>query len=316
MANLPAPMLDAVVAVLDKKIYVAGGHTPVDDAFDQVFVYDINADYWSWLPPPGHYYGIPHIIGGRLAIIGGRPSYTNIVTNKVSTFDETSQTWTSYYPNLLSVRDRPGVASHLDHVIVAGGLDNSLVVQDDIEILNWKENSCWKKISITLPVPMSIFAPIVVDDYLFIGDCTASSFRRARLIYKIPVIKIIGSVKSQPSVEPIPLQSSILSVEPWVIVTGATHWSTALVPSSSPLVVVGGSEYSGRTTTSDIMMYDDSSKSWKNIGSLSFPRASVAIAALNDNAIIVIGGYTNGGDIALATSSSLTTVEVGQFTNQ
>ena len=109
--------------------------------------YNINTDQWGQLIPSGHYYGIPHIIGGRLAIIGGRLSATKKMTNKLSTFDEDSQTWTSYYPDLFSVRSKPGVVSHLEHVIVAGGVrptaedDDTPVVQDDIEVLNWIENS-------------------------------------------------------------------------------------------------------------------------------------------------------------------------------
>jgi len=43
---------------------------------------------------------IPHIIGGKLTVIGGLLSATDSPTNKVSTFDETSQTWSSYYPDL------------------------------------------------------------------------------------------------------------------------------------------------------------------------------------------------------------------------
>ena len=48
----------------------------------------------------GNYFGIPHIIGGKLTIIGGRLSATEQRTNKVSTFDEASQTWISYYPDI------------------------------------------------------------------------------------------------------------------------------------------------------------------------------------------------------------------------
>ena len=94
--------------------------SPVEDAKHRVYVYDINTEQWGQLPPSGHCYGIPHIIGGKLAIIGGRLSTTKKRTNKVSTFDEDRQTWTSYYPDLLSVRSKPGVVSHLEHVIVAG----------------------------------------------------------------------------------------------------------------------------------------------------------------------------------------------------
>ena len=165
MADLPVPLVHASVAVQHHKIYVTG-ESAVEDAAHQVYVYDINYNQWDRLPPSGHYYGIPHIIGGKLAIIGGRLSATKKRTNKVSTFDEDSQTWTSYYPDLLSVRSAPGVVSHLEHVIVAGGVrpiakdDDTPVAQDDIEILNWIENSHWRKVSIKLPVPMHLITGI------------------------------------------------------------------------------------------------------------------------------------------------------------
>jgi len=301
LANLPAPLYAAYVTVQDKKVYVAGRASPVEDAMHQVYVYD---NHWDKLPPSGHYDGIPHIIGGKLAIIGGCLSATRMGTNKVSTFDETSQTWTSYYPDLLSVRYRPGVVTHLEHVIVAGGfkyVNKTIVEQDDIEALNWMENSHWQKVSINLPVPMTDFIPIITDDHLLIVGYTAANMERDKNAYKIPVDDITRLGDQQ--------QTSDTPTK-WITMTDATHWNTALVPSSSPPVVVGGRDQSG-TTTSDIKMYDDSSKSWKKISSLSSARGGVAIAAVNNNAIIVIGGYTKGGSMANTLSSSLTTVELG-----
>jgi len=303
LANLPAPMYAAYVTAQDKKVYVAGGNSPVHDAIHQVYIYDVNTDHWDQLPPSGHYCGVPHIIGGKLAIIGGYLYGAEKMTDKVSTFDETTQTWISYYPNLPSVRYRPGVVTHLEYAIVAGGksyANNRVMVQDDIEILNWMENSHWKKVSISLPVPMHTFKPTITDDYLLIVgyESATDCYRKA---YKVPVDDIIRSGDQQ--------QTSDTPTK-WIKMTDPTDGYTALVPSSSPPVVVGGGKYSStKTTTSDIKMYDDSSKSWKNISSLSSARSLVAIAAVNDNAIIVIGGYTNPDYLR---SSSVTTVELGQ----
>ncbi|XP_065906643.1 probable serine/threonine-protein kinase roco4 isoform X2 [Dysidea avara] len=268
LANLPAPMYGAYVTVQDKKVYVAGGSTPVDDAQHQVYVYDTNTDHWDQLPPSGHYLGVPHIIGGR---------------------------------------SRPGVVTHLEHVIVAGGgkyVNNTPVVQDDIEVLNWVvKNSHWQKVSINLPIPMAYFTPIITDDHLLIVDYVDADFKGDIGAYKIPVDGITRSGDQQ--------QTSDTPTK-WITMTNATHYNTALVPSSSPPVVVGGQDQSGTTPTSDIKMYDDTSKSWMNIASLSSARTEVAIAAVNNNAIIVIGGCTKGGSMANAMSSSLTTVELGQ----
>ena len=107
-----------------------------------------------------------HIIGGRLTIIGVRLSAIKQRTNKVSTFDEASQTWISYYPDMLSVRSKPGVVTHGEYVIVAGGAgENIELVHDDIEILKWPQ---WRKVSAKLPAPMYDILLPVSDGYIII----------------------------------------------------------------------------------------------------------------------------------------------------
>ena len=311
LADLPVSLCDAYVAVQDKIVYIAGGYGTVEDAEHQVYVYDINTDQWGQLPPSGHYYGIPHIIGGRLAIIGGRMSATKKKTNKVSTFDEDSQTWTSYYPDLLSVRSRPGVVSYLEHVIVAGGArptaedDDTPVVQDDIEVLNWIENSHWRKVSIKLPLPMFGFRFTISDDHMLIVGYGGADTRSYKGAYRIPVTNITASIDQQHNSD---------TPTKWTELTTADHWCTALVTSSSPPVVVGGEEHpnDGSIPTADIKMYDNSNKSWKKIGSLSSARSRVAVAAVYNNAIVVIGGCTKVDTRANTKSSSLTVVELGQ----
>ena len=301
LADLPAPLYGTCVAIQDKKVYVTS-FSPVEDAIHQVYVYDINADQWGQLPPSGHYYGIPHIIGGKLAIIGGRLSATKKMTNKVSTFNEDSQTWTSYYPDLLSVRSRPGVVSHLEYVIVAGGVLDDVTDHDDIEVLNWIENSHWRKVSIKLPVPMYDFTPTISDDCLLIGKYSPSKICKA--FYKIPVANITA-----------PMYQNRNS-DKWTHLTIPTHWSTSLMPNASPPVVVGGDNMhiTGTILTADIKMYNNSNKSWKKIGSLSSARTRVAVAAVYNNAstIVVIGGCTKGDTRANLLSSCLTLVELGQ----
>ena len=309
LADLPAQLYGVSVAVQHHKIYVTGD-SPVEDAEHQVYVYDIIADQWDQLPSSGHYYGIPHIIGGKLVIIGGRLSATKKRTNKVSTFDEGSQTWTSYYPDLLSVRSKPGVVSHVEHVIVAGGGrptsedDDSSVIQNDIEVLNWIENSHWRKVSIKLPVPMYNFTPTITsDDHLLIVGYAGADTYKCNGSYKIPVATITTSIDHQH-------HNSDTNTK-WTELTATDHWHTALVPSSPP-VVIGGHVKGGTTSIADIKMYDNSNKSWKKIGSLSSARSAVAVAAVYNNAIVIIGGYTKIGSRANSESSSVTVVELGQ----
>ena len=76
-------------------------------------------------------------------------------------------------------------------------------------------------------------------------------------------------------------------------------------------MVVGGCDKTNKTTA-DIKMYDRTTEEWKKIDSLSLPRSRVAVAAINNNAIIVIGGCTKEGGKNYSKSSSLTLVELGQ----
>ena len=301
LANLPAPMYNAYVTVQDKRIYVAGGFSQVVGAMHEVYVYNISIDQWGQLPSSGHFFGIPHVIGDKLAIIGGALSATKMPTNKVSTFDEASQTWTSYYPDLLSVRSRPGVVTHLEHIIVAGGgkyVADKPVVQDDIEVLNWIQNSHWRKASINLPVPMCAFTPIIAGDQLFIVGYAGSDKKRENQAYKLPISIITQLVN-------IKQQSHDVS-STWIKMTDADQWFTALIPNSFPPVVVGGCDQAG-VPTADIKMYDSSCHSWRIIASLSSVRSRETIGAVNNNAIVVIGGCEANSKL-----SSLTTVELGQ----
>ena len=49
------------------------------------------------------------------------------------------------------------------------------------------------------------------------------------------------------------------------------------------------------------------------MGSLTSPRANVAIATISNTTIMAIGGYSKGGSIEAAAESSLTTVEFGKM---
>lgn len=290
----------------DKKIYLAGGGSSDYDANDRVYVYDLETNQWAQLPPSGHLLGVLCIVGGKLTIIGGRLSATGTSTNKVSTFDEFSQTWISHYPNLLSVtsRYRPGVVTHLEHVILAGGLGRGQTVSDDIEILNWVENSHWRIVSTNLPEPMWNFTPTISNDHVIIVGFFNAHWRRSTNAYKIPVTNITTSADQQ--------QANNTESTKWIKMANALSKFSALIPNSFPPMIAGGTDQNASIPTSDIMIYDETSNSWRKVASLTSARSEVAIATINNNAIIVFGGCTKGRDETISRASYLSTVELGQ----
>ena len=291
----------------DQTIYVAGHASAVAEAREQVYAYDVSTDHWRELPIPGQYYGIPHIIGRRLSIIGGRLSDTRKKTDRVLTFDEETNAWISYHPNLLSAVSKPGVVTHLEYVIVAGGdIGNDIAVAiDEIGVLNWVENSHWIKVSTRLPVPMFNIRPIISDGNLLFVEYYGSKLQVTAAGYKIPVANIT---------------SSDVQHSTWTKITPASHLDATIIPDSSPPLVIGGHKASSDDTTADVMlkkydtsanieMYEEASMSWKKIDSLSNSKLGVGAATVGTNAIVVIGGCTDANKAAL---SAIATVELGQ----
>ena len=298
LADLPAPLCTVYIAVQGGKVYVSGGISSVEDAAHQVFVYDIDNDRWGQLPTPDHNFAVPHIIGGKLTLIGGRLIATKKITNKVSTFDQTKQSWISYYPNLLSARHKPGVVTHMEYVIVAGGGkgEDTPILLDDIEILDWLENTQWKRVSVHLPVPMFVPQLTVCNDTVFVVGYFDARFELTKLVYELPVAVITNSADQQ------------CASTRWVELGETIHWRSSVVTGLSLLTVVGGYKAINETKE-DIMMYDKSTQKWKKIDLLSFARCRAAVTAINNNAIIVIGGCTSVHDHK---STSLSVVELGQ----
>ena len=98
------------------------------------------------------------IINSKLTVIGGRDYTTNKITNKVTTY--TNNNWSNEYINLLKARVRPGVLTHLDYAIVAGGTLDYNTFSDDIELLNYKQLSHWLIARMKLPEAMWYGTPL------------------------------------------------------------------------------------------------------------------------------------------------------------
>ena len=143
---------------------------------------------------------------------------------------------------------------------------------------------------------------MISDDHLLIVGYADGDGKTKKSVYRLPVATMTASIDGQ---------HNSATPSRWTKLTAATHSHTALVPGSSPFVIVGGWNHSDKTSTADIKMYDNSDHSWRSVGSLSFDGYFVAVAAVGDNAIVVIGGCTKGGKTN-CTSSSLTIVELGE----
>ena len=291
----------AISTVLhDKKVYIMAGDAPDNDTHYHVYCYNITTDQWEQLPPPGHYRGILQMIDGKLTVIGGRDT-TNMsvmrATNKVSTF--INNDWTDHFPNLLRARGRPGVVSHSEYVIVAGGYRDEDTDHNDIEILNTTQPYQWVITNILLPEPMWAIFPTISDNKIIIVGYSISKSRTNR-VYQLPVDIITSSTTTSNQ----PVQ--------WMKLPSAPHSFTITIPNSHPPVIMGGKVQG--VPTSDVAMLDESTNKWNTVSSLSSPRFHVAVVPIDSDTILVLEGSTGGEGVAGAKAHSITTVEKGRAT--
>ena len=270
------------------------GTAPDDDTYRYVYVYDINGNQWDRLPPPGQHMGRLVVINSKLTVIGGRDNTTSKRTNKVTTYNNNS--WNNIYPNMIKARVKPGAVVQLDYVIVAGGGIADKTFSDDIELLNYKQSSHWVIARMKLPEPMWIPSLTISDNLLYIVGYSRAT-DRINAAYKLS-IDIITSPTNQPT------------SNHWTELPPAPHYNTAIIPNTSPPVIIGGYDIQ-YVTTADIRVLDVPNNSWKKIASLTSQRSCTAVVPINLDSILVIGGFTCGGSIEEAMKHSITRVEKG-----
>ena len=273
------------------------GSAPDDDTYHYVYVYDINNNQWDRLPPPGQHRSILQIINSKLTVIGGLDNTTKKVTNKVTTYNNNS--WSNEYPNLLKARVRPGVLTHLDYVIVAGGALNINTIYDDIEVLNYKQSSHWVIARMKLPEAMWVPSLITSNDTLYIVGYSRAT-GRTNVAYEVSVDMVTSSVA----------QFTSNQTAHWTKLPPAPHGYTAIIPNCSPPVIIGGHDIQCVPTV-DIRVLDVPNNSWKKIASLTTARSCTAVVPISDDSILVIGGIAGERGIKEAKAHSISRVEKG-----
>ena len=293
-------MYGAHAAVINSTLYISGGLCPNDILnMCNVYKFELDKNQWSVLPPIQQYYGIPVNISDQLTIISGKcstPPYKT--TNLVTTYDDNS--WNNTYPNLSVARWWPAVVPYHQYVIVAGGKgDDNLL--DSIEVFDITK-SHWMIVNTHLPKLMCAISSTICGDSFTIVGYTGANSQRSSEAFTIPIEGILSLPHSQSSTD----KDSIK----WHQLADAPYWKTALVPNTSPPVIIGGSNEQVNTVN-DITIYDDTSNKWNKISSLPINCACTTVAVINQS-IIVMGGCSDVKTIETCGATALSDVNVGQ----
>ena len=300
-------MFAAHATVINTTLYITGGWCPNDTKnMYNVYEYDFYKNQWSVLPPLQQFYGIPVNTDNQLTVIGGKHSTTNKPTAQVTTF--TDSKWSNTYPNLSVARSEPAVVPYRQYVIAAGGKGDDGTAVDTIEVLDITMYH-WMIVNTHLPLPMcEISATICADSFTIVGYNGGADNKRYSEIFIIPIDEIISQ---QQQTQKSLTSSTDKDNTKWDRLADAPYWNTALVPNTSPPVIIGGEDEQDNTVN-DITIYDDTNNRWKKIASLPINCGYTTVAVIND-CIIVMGGASDVKTIETAQATALSDVNVGQL---
>ena len=298
-------MWGAYATVITTTLYICGGECPNEDDMERVYKYEFYKNQWSILPPLQQYSGVPVNTDNQLTVIGGYHSTTHKATAQVTTF--TDNMWTNTYPNLSVARALPAVVPYHQYVIVAGGKGDDDTALDTIEILDTTIYH-WMIVNTHLPEPMYwISATICADSFTIVGYHNADNLR-CRDTFVIPIDEIISQQQQT--------QQSLTGFTDrdntkWHRLADAPNWNTALVPNTSPPVIIGGSDILNNAVN-DIKIYDNTKNRWKKIASLPINYGWTTVVVIHDY-IIQMGGVSYARNLQTCNATTLSDVNAGHL---
>ena len=283
------------VVVVKGKVFLRGAHLRPDKNSESlvdhqtVLVYDPQADDWSQLLPYSFSWFAMTVLNDQLVVVGGQ-ALTREKTDLLGMWDENMRSWIHPLPPMLKACNSPMVVTYKNRwMVVAGGFDGShhlSVVQIlDSSTREWFYGS-------PLPAPISHVSTTTIGStfYLVGGFKTKGANVVApndQVIYACLPDLILQAktrdVSSGPSSGSGTWQSlPRLTTNPY----------PTAVAVNETLLAIGGIDDS----SSDIHLYQHSTKKWIKVGELPIGRSQCACAVLPSGEIFVAGGDARGSE--------------------
>ncbi|XP_065894290.1 uncharacterized protein [Dysidea avara] len=292
-ASAPRPIYSATAVVHNYKVYIAGCSGPGGDVYYKVFMYDIANNKWSTLPDPKQLLAVHEIIGGRLTLVGGQDCETDEISKSLSSYDDSNQTWIKHFPDMLNPRNRCSVVKHGNSVIVAGGTNIDACLST-IEVMNIIEMR-WREVATHLPCPMWNMSTTICDNEMYIIGYAGEDNMRHKATYRLSADDIVHST----------------TAKSWKFLLPPPRLRTTVVSHSNPPLIIGGNDQLF-DSVADVNMFNAEMNTWTLVDTLKTPRAYSIVAAIDDKAIIVIGGCHKAKNRTTCMQSAIATVEIGQ----
>ena len=234
------------------------------DLHSQQWIEPLRYQYWD--------YGMTKV-SSQLVMVGGVDESTLKTINTVAVYSPSQRNWTHPYPPLNTPRYSPAVSTYHQHLVVAGGHDDSKTDLATVEILDTSVRHCQWLSTTRLPVSCHLMSAAITHSTLFL---LGGSLDKKVLSVSLSALTETDKPPSQ-----------------WRTLPNAPlGYSTAIAVHGS-LLAVGGSH--GQQRSSAIHVYDQEKNVWNKVGDLPTKRQDCACCLLPSGEILVAGGKHRSG---------------------
>lgn len=245
------------------------------------------ADTWNGIPPmnaPRYFHTATLLDNGKVLVVGG---YTgSVALNTADLYDPVSGTWTAAHEMATGRYAHTATKLSTGKVLVLGGNDGTNPFTS-AELYDPSVDS-WSSVAVP-PMP------------------TARSFHTATRLNNGLILVVGGAIAggqvtgNTELYDPINNSWTALGAIP-ALPTGRYLHTATLLPSNGKVLIAGG--YDGFNPLNLPKLFDPTTNSWSNAGSMSSVRAYHTATLLQNGKVLVVGGEIGAGGPATASVDS------------
>lgn len=278
-AEIPFGMTAPQHVVMGSELYIGGGQTGDNEHRYTILRYSTETNTWTLLPPSSYmHFGLGKH-GNRLITVGGSLSNDNeSITGEVLQFNDEDQAWAKcIIPSMPVPRKRVCVVSYKSGIVTCGGIGSDGDISSAVEVFFEHE---WHIVS-SLPEPRAALRLAVLDDVAYFSGGYFPSLQfwydAKNDCYSLELPQLLS--KSEAEFKTLPLLPVI---------------NTPVISLFGTLLTIGGLDACNKTQqtyVNRVYIYSASRKEWLHIDDLPFSRSSMTVASINNDDIIVVGGW-------------------------
>ena len=253
----------------------------------QIHVYDTALGAWQLLPRcPVTNFGL-EVVKKQVTTIGGRlVTETSLCTSQLFSLSPGESEWQPKLPSMKLARGQPATTCNSRLLVVAGGeMGDKTTFIADIEVFD-QETDQWSQLASSPLGNYSWLTAVICRDHLYLLE--GSGARERDYLHTLHMGALVESIRDHtPSARPKVKRAGL----PWKQVKSPPVSNTTCVCAKERLLVVGGIDTAGKTT-SQVWAMADGGERWKAVGSLKSQRYRSLVSVTATGSLLVIGGLT------------------------